>query len=217
MNILLVDDDEVDRLAITRALRSAGVDATLEEADSVSAAAAALQSRTFDCVLADYQLAPGDGLDVLDQVRQAGLATPVVILTGHGSEQTAVELMKAGATDYLPKSALSGDRLVQSVRYAIERRKLEQDRDRLRVREQAAREEAVGVWGWWALRSIPIDAIPDRAFVAYGVAYAQAYGMSPGGLRRGIPSSASLAAILFPWLAGLTCLSTCRTFPSMPM
>jgi signal transduction histidine kinase len=142
MNILLVDDDEVDRLAITRALRSAGVDATLEEADSVSAADAALRSRTFDCVLADYQLAPGDGLDVLDKVRQAGLETPVIILTGQGSEQTAVELMKAGATDYLSKRTLSGDRLLQSVRYAIERRKLEQDRDRLREREQAAREEA---------------------------------------------------------------------------
>ena len=142
MNILLVDDDEVDRLAVARALRAAGVDATLEEADSVSAAATALKERSFDCVLADYQLAPGDGLDVLERVRQAGLEIPVVILTGHGSEQTAVELMKAGATDYLPKSTLSGERLAQSLRYATERRKLEQERDRLQVREREAREEA---------------------------------------------------------------------------
>jgi signal transduction histidine kinase len=142
VNILLVDDDEVDRLAVARALRSAGVEATLEEADSVSAAATALHERAFDCVLADYQLSPGDGLDVLERVRQAGLQTPVVILTGHGSEQTAVELMKAGATDYLPKSKLSGERLAQSLRYATERRKLEQERDQLQVREREAREEA---------------------------------------------------------------------------
>jgi signal transduction histidine kinase len=142
VNILLVDDDEVDRLAVLRALRAGGIDATLEEADSVSAAAAALEERSFDCVLADYQLAPGDGLDVLERVRQAGLQIPVVILTGQGSEQTAVELMKAGATDYLPKSTLSGERLAQSLRYATERRKLEQERDRLQVREREAREEA---------------------------------------------------------------------------
>jgi signal transduction histidine kinase len=142
VHILLVDDDEVDRLAVLRALRAAGVDATLEEADSVSAAAMALKERSFDCVLADYQLSPGDGLDVLERVRQAGLEIPVVILTGQGSEQTAVELMKAGATDYLPKSTLSGERLAQSLRYATERRKLEQERDRLQVREREAREEA---------------------------------------------------------------------------
>jgi signal transduction histidine kinase len=142
VNILLVDDDEVDRLAVLRALRAGGIDATLEEADSVSAATAALEERSFDCVLADYQLAPGDGLDVLERVRQAGLQIPVVILTGQGSEQTAVELMKAGAADYLPKSTLSGERLAQSLRYATERRKLEQERDRLQVREREAREEA---------------------------------------------------------------------------
>lgn len=142
MNILLVDDDEVDRLAVVRALRSAGLETTLEETDGVSSAAEALRERRFDCVLLDYLLPEGDGLDVLRTVRQAGVDTPVIILTGRGDEQTAVELMKAGAADYVPKQALSPDRLAQSLRYVIERHRLQKERDQLLDREQQARTEA---------------------------------------------------------------------------
>jgi signal transduction histidine kinase len=142
MNILLVDDDEVDRLAVVRALRSAGVDSTLHEVGSVAAAVTALDAHAFDCVLLDYQLPGGDGLDVLRTVKEDDTGTPVIILTGHGDEQTAVEFMKAGASDYLPKSSLSGDRLAQSLRYVTERRHLERERDELLVREQRARAEA---------------------------------------------------------------------------
>ena len=142
MKILLVDDDEVDRLAVTRALRSSGLDATVMEAGDVSAAAAAVEEGVFDAVLLDFRLPGGDGLDVLRSLRLAGVDTPVIVLTGHGDEQTAVELMKAGAVDYLSKHALSGDRLAQSLRYAIERQRLQEERDQLFVREQVARTEA---------------------------------------------------------------------------
>lgn len=142
MNILLVDDDEVDRLAVARALRFAGLDARLKEVETMSAALVALKEQAFDCVLLDYQLPEGDALDVLRALRESGLDTPVVILTGHGSEQTAVALMKAGAADYLPKNALSADRLAQSLRYATERRRLQKERDELLIREQQARHEA---------------------------------------------------------------------------
>jgi signal transduction histidine kinase len=142
VHILLVDDDEVDRLAVARALRSAGLDATLQEAASVPAAVTALGESSFDCVLLDYQLPGGDGLDVLRTVKEEDRGTPVIILTGHGDEQTAVEFMKAGAADYLPKQALSADRLAQSLRYVTEKRQLERERDELLVREREARAEA---------------------------------------------------------------------------
>lgn len=142
MNILLVDDDEVDRLAVGRALRSAGLHATLSEAESVGAAISALGDHAFDCVLLDYQLPGGNGLDVLRIVKGDETGTPVIILTGQGDEQTAVEFMKAGADDYLAKNGLSGDRLAQSIRYATEKRQLERERDELLVREQQARRDA---------------------------------------------------------------------------
>jgi signal transduction histidine kinase len=142
VNILLVDDDEVDRLSVARALRSAGLDASLQEAGSVAAAVSALGATPFDCVLLDYQLPGGDGLDVLRALKEGDTGTPVIILTGHGDEQTAVEFMKAGASDYLPKNSLSADRLAQSLRYATDRRQLERERDQLLIREQQARGEA---------------------------------------------------------------------------
>jgi signal transduction histidine kinase len=142
MRILIVDDDEVDRLAIRRALRGSAIDLTVEEASAAPEALKAACSQTFDCILLDYYLPGCDGFDLLRKIREECPRTPVVMLTGHGDEHTAVELMKAGATDYIAKNGLSGDRLVQSLRYATERQRLENERDALLVREQHARQEA---------------------------------------------------------------------------
>jgi len=142
MNILLVDDDEVDRLAIRRALRASGIDASIEDAVSAVEALNMLASNSFDCVLLDYNLPSSDGLQVMQKMRENDIRTAVVALTGYGDEQTAVELMKAGAADYLSKKTLSPDRLVQSLRYATERQRLERERDELLVREKEARREA---------------------------------------------------------------------------
>lgn len=142
LRILLVDDDEVDRLAIRRALRGAAVDARVEEACGAAEAMKALSGDVFDCILLDYYLPGTDGFEVLRNLRRETPRTPVVMLTGHGDEQTAVELMKAGAADYITKNGLSGERLIQSLRYATERQRLESERDELLRREQQARQEA---------------------------------------------------------------------------
>jgi signal transduction histidine kinase len=142
MNILLVDDDEVDRLAIRRALRASGMEASIEDATSAADALNMMASNSFDCVLLDYNLPASDGLQVIQKMRENDIRTTVVALTGYGDEQTAVELMKAGAADYLSKKALSPERLVQSLRYAMDRQRLERERDALLVREQEARHEA---------------------------------------------------------------------------
>jgi signal transduction histidine kinase/CheY-like chemotaxis protein len=68
----------------------------------------------------DYNIPGGDGLTLLRALRAQGLQLPVVMLTGHGDEQVAVELMKSGASDYIPKAQLTPDRLAKSVRYAVD-------------------------------------------------------------------------------------------------
>jgi len=115
--ILLVEDDEVDRLAVRRALRSAH--AEICEADTCRDAFERLRSRSFDCILLDYRLPDGDGLSFLGELRTRGSLTPAIVLTGQGDEETAVELMKAGAIDYIPKSRIAADLLVQSLLRAI--------------------------------------------------------------------------------------------------
>jgi signal transduction histidine kinase len=117
--VLVVDDDELDRMAVRRGLRQAGMPLTIEEAGDSATALAILGQRAIDCVFLDYQLPGDDGLAVLRRIRERGIQSPVVMLTGQGDEQLAVALMKAGATDYLAKSALSPERLAQVLRYAI--------------------------------------------------------------------------------------------------
>ena len=146
LNILLVDDDAVDRLAARRALKAAGLDALVTEADSCKTAMEQLRSETFVCAFMDFQLPDGDGLNMLRDIRAEGIETPIVMLTGHGDEQIAVELMKAGASDYLSKSRLTSDSLAQILRSVIRIHTAEQNAHRaerkLRDSERLVREMA---------------------------------------------------------------------------
>ena len=103
-------------MAVSRALRLGHVEADLTEARDLESAKRVLLSRPVDCVLLDFALPDGDGFDLLSAVRQAGLDTTIIMLTGQGDEALAVDLIKNGASDYLPKHLLSPGRLSQSIR-----------------------------------------------------------------------------------------------------
>ncbi len=112
--VLIIDDDEVDRIKVRRALRSTGSTVDFADAADAKSAIAILGSEEpepFDCIFLDYRLPDQDGLAVLKTIHQMGIRFPIIVLTGQGDERIAVEVMKAGATDYLPKSSLSNDRL----------------------------------------------------------------------------------------------------------
>jgi signal transduction histidine kinase len=116
LKILVVDDDEVDRMAVRRALSASGLQATVTEAEDAAGALAKLAREHYDCTLLDYRMPGSDGLDVVRAARERGILVPFVMLTGFGDEQTAVELMKAGAADYIPKNSLTPERLALSLR-----------------------------------------------------------------------------------------------------
>jgi PAS domain S-box-containing protein len=117
--ILIVDDDQVDRMAVRRVLRAGAVRAEVREAVDVATALAAVAEEAYDCVLLDYHLPGGDGLRVLRRMREAGQDVPVIMLTGQQDTQTAVGLMKEGASDYLSKDGLTPERLAHSLRHAV--------------------------------------------------------------------------------------------------
>ncbi|HEY9748746.1 MAG TPA: PAS domain S-box protein, partial [Allocoleopsis sp.] len=125
LKILVVDDDEVDRIAVRRALRAAGLSLELSEVGSYKEAIALLQQQSFDCALLDYRLPDGDGLTLIRTVREAGIQTALIVLTGQGDEQIAVALMKAGASDYLSKGKLAPESLSRSLHNAIRLRQAE--------------------------------------------------------------------------------------------
>lgn len=115
LRVLVVDDDRVDRLALTRALKQTQFDVTVGEADGVIAAIDALAVESFDCVLLDYNLPDGDGLTFLRGLRGAGIAATVIMITGQPDTAVAAELMEAGAADYIPKALFTPSLLSQTL------------------------------------------------------------------------------------------------------
>lgn len=122
LRLLLVDDDEVDRLALRRGLARAGLEAEVTEAGSTEEALTLLGEAgrgPFDLACIDFHLPGEDGLTLLCALKRWDEALPVIVMTGQGSEERAVELMKAGASDYLVKGTVSPMRLGQSVKQAL--------------------------------------------------------------------------------------------------
>ncbi len=119
LNILIIDDDEVDRMAVIRALKAASVRMKLSEARDYSEAIEILEKHEFDCIFVDYLLPGKDGLAVVKEIRASGSKVPLIVLTGQGDEQTAVDLMKAGASDYITKSRITADLLSATLRNVI--------------------------------------------------------------------------------------------------
>ena len=142
LRLLLVDDDDVDRLAVKRLLKQTRFDVTVEERTDRTSALEAFGPEVFDCVLLDYNLPGADGLEILRELRAKGDSVPVIALTGQGDEEVAVALMKAGAADYLNKNSLTAERLERSLRYALAIHRAEEERRLLLEREQRARQEA---------------------------------------------------------------------------
>ena len=120
MRLLVVDDDRLDRLAVRRCLQQAGIAAEIDEVESAEEALDRVRPGSYDCVLLDYYIPGSNTTALLRALVDQAADVPVVILTGRGDEDIAVEFMKAGAADYLPKAALSPERLATSFRYAQE-------------------------------------------------------------------------------------------------
>jgi len=123
VKVLIVDDDEVDRLTLKRALKKSEINHSLTECSKAEDAFDLLRSNRYDCIFLDYLLPGTDGLTVLRAFKQQGIKTPVIIVTSQGNEKVAVEIMKAGASDYIVKdhiNAANVKRIIQTVTYLRE-------------------------------------------------------------------------------------------------
>src|SRR5215469_17528394 len=100
-NILIVDDEGGIRESLQGILQDEGYKAATSE--SGEAALEALQKRSFEVVLLDIWLPGMDGLELLQRIRQLEDAPEVIIISGHGTIETAVRATKLGAFDFLEK------------------------------------------------------------------------------------------------------------------
>jgi signal transduction histidine kinase len=118
IRLLVVDDDDVDRLAIRRAVEHSDLDAELREAATVDAAQPLLAQR-FDCLLLDHDLPGVTGIELTRKLRAAGDLTPVILVTGAHDEDLLQTAVDVGITDFIPKSDVSPRRIALRVRFAI--------------------------------------------------------------------------------------------------
>ena len=130
--LLLVEDEAIDRLQIRRLLQKTGMSTTLDEAESVASAREAIAHREFDCILLDHNLGDGDGTAVLESIKaiDAGHAPAVVFVTGQRDQELAFHLLQCGAVDVIAKDGLTPAALKHAVELAMLRRKT-QPRNRL--------------------------------------------------------------------------------------
>jgi PAS domain S-box-containing protein len=137
LRVLLIDDNPHDRALVERELRREFPDLEKEHVIDAEGLGRALEAGGFDLVVTDYQLRWTDGLTVLRTVKSRWPDCPVIMFTGTGSEEVAVEAMKAGLDDYVLKSPKHLVRLSAAVRSVLERAEARRRAARLEVRLEA--------------------------------------------------------------------------------
>ena len=136
--VLVVDDSESDRVTYERYLNRSGlVECQVLLSECGEDGLAMCQEHQPDVVLLDYRLPDIDGIEFLQTLVETGEPLPaVIVLTGQGNEQIAVEAMKMGAQDYLVKGALDAGRLARAVRQALTQLELQRTIARQQQQQQ---------------------------------------------------------------------------------
>lgn len=130
-HLLLVDDDPNTLASLSRAFRLAGHEATV--CDNAPRALELLRTETFDLILSDVVMPGKSGLELLEDLKQAGVKTPIVLISGQANVEMAVKATKLGALDFLEKP-LSTDKLLVTVENALRLSRLEDENRELRHR-----------------------------------------------------------------------------------
>jgi DNA-binding NtrC family response regulator len=130
-HLLLVDDDPNTLASLSRAFRLAGHEATV--CDNAPRALDLLKTESFDLILSDVVMPGKSGLELLEDLKHAGLKTPIVLISGQANIEMAVKATKLGALDFLEKP-LSTDKLLVTVENALRLSRLEDENRELRHR-----------------------------------------------------------------------------------
>src|SRR5262245_37376806 len=138
LQLLVIEDSTDDTDLLVRKIKGGGYDVHHERVETEATLRVALEGRKWDLVLSDYNMPRLNALRALAIVRERESDLPFLIVSGAIGEETAVEALKAGASDYLMKDKLG--RLVftisRELREAANREKLRRSEERLRQSER---------------------------------------------------------------------------------
>jgi two-component system, NtrC family, nitrogen regulation response regulator NtrX len=138
-HLLLVDDDPNTLASLSRAFRLAGHEATV--CDNAARALDLLRNEQFDLILSDVVMPGKSGLELLEDLKKAGVKTPIVLISGQANIEMAVRATRLGALDFLEKP-LSTDKLLVTVENALRLSRLEGENRELR--QKLGKHELVG-------------------------------------------------------------------------
>ena len=130
-HILIVDDDQIQAEALVRVLRLEGLDA--EAATSGADALEAMDRRVPDLVPTDLKMPRMDGLELFKEIRGRVPDLPVMIVTAHGTIETAIEAVRMGVRDFIQKP-IYAEELIHRFRQVFRERKLHDENTELRKR-----------------------------------------------------------------------------------
>ncbi len=139
--VLLIEDNAGDATLFKGFLTQSPIHFEVKHALAMGRAAEELAREKPDAVLLDLGLPDSQGLETLAQTRKIAPNTPVVVVTGLKDSEIALQALQEGAQDYLVKGTVESQSLVQSLRYAIERQRLQAEMEQLRLQQIAMKDD----------------------------------------------------------------------------
>ncbi|MCM3870340.1 MAG: PAS domain S-box protein [Pyrinomonadaceae bacterium] len=194
IKVLLIDDDEDDYILTAELLSKTNAGAyQLDWASSYEEGLRLAVRRDHHVCLVDYRLGERSGVELIREVRESRVTTPMILLTGQGDHDVDIEAMEAGATDYLIKDQTSSARLERTIRYAVQLY-IERGRVEAELAAYAQRRVAVAEIGCIALTGGKLKNLLDEAVAlvarTLGVEYCKVLELLPAGdaliLRAGV-------------------------------
>lgn len=148
INVLIIEDNAVDAVLIKKILRDKAGLFSVDSAACLSDGLKHMGEKRFDVIILDLSLPDSTGIETFLKVQERMPQVPVIMLTGLDDEDTAMLALRKGAQDYLVKGTIGQHLLIRSLKYAIERKRIEE--------ELRASEERIRAFS---------NALPDFAFV----------------------------------------------------
>src|SRR5258707_6949491 len=128
ITVLLIEDNAADAELILDLLTRSHIPCDMAHVARLSAGLEQLGNRHIDVILVDLALPDSRGFDSVERVRRAAPGLPIVVLTGLDDAILATQALRQGAQDYLVKGQIDQRVLVRALRYAIERKRIENER-----------------------------------------------------------------------------------------
>ena len=139
MRVLLIEDDQADAFLIQdMLLGSTSGNVCVQHVTRLGDGIRLVAEEVFDIIISDLGLPDSQGLDTVTTLASEVEHLPVVVLTGLADQEVGLAAVNAGAQDYLVKGKVTGEMLVRAIRYAIERKRIENEKEQVIVELEAA-------------------------------------------------------------------------------